>query len=84
MTVEFGWLLGVPFPALIGLAFSGLLGAAGARSEVRFVLCVMVFVALLSLAHGRVSRESAFFALLGCSLGIGHNHWGRRKLVRDR
>ena len=81
MTVEFGWLGGFLFLLLIGLAFSGLPGAASASSEVRFVLCAVVFVALLSLAHGRVSRESAFFALLGCSVGIGYNHWGRRKPV---
>ena len=36
----------------------------------RFVLCSLALVVLLSLAHGRISRDGVLFALLGCAVGL--------------
>ena len=68
--VEFGWLGGAFFVALIGMAIFGLVPLARRNGASRFILCSLVFAALLSLAHGRISRDSALFALLGCAVGI--------------
>jgi hypothetical protein len=76
--VEFGWLGGVFFVLLIGATLYRLLPLAKDNSAIRFILCSLVFVVLLSLAHGRVSRDSALFALLGCAVGVRDFH--RRQL----
>jgi O-antigen ligase len=68
--VEFGWLGGVFFVLLIGAALYRLLPLAKDNGAIRFIFCSLVFVVLLSLAHGRVSRDAALFALLGCAVGI--------------
>jgi hypothetical protein len=79
--VEFGWLGGLFLVLLIGIVLYRLFPLAKSNGAVRFVLCSLVFVVLLSLAHGRVSRDSALFALLGCAVGVcdirrGHTQTG--------
>jgi hypothetical protein len=69
--VEFGWLGGGLLLLLLGAAIYQLVPVAKRSGGIRFVLCAVVFAALLSLAHGRFSRDSALFALLGCSVGVG-------------
>ncbi|MDP1585730.1 MAG: hypothetical protein Q8M18_20105 [Bradyrhizobium sp.] len=69
-TVEFGWLGGITFVLLIGAAFYRLFSIAKHNGAVRFILCSLVFAVLLSLAHGRVSRDSTLFALIGCAVGV--------------
>lgn len=78
--VEFGWLGGVFFVALIGMAIFGLVPLARRNGTNRFFLCSLVFAALLTLAHGRISRDGALFALLGCAVGIACQAPGRRQL----
>lgn len=70
MVVEFGWLAGAIFVTLIGLAFVSILPMARQRGPIRFVLCSLVFAILMSLAHGRVSRDGVLFALIGCAVGV--------------
>jgi hypothetical protein len=36
----------------------------------RFILCSLVFASLLSLAHGRISRDNSLLALLGIAIGM--------------
>jgi hypothetical protein len=69
-TVEFGWLGGIFWILLAGLAIYGLVPLARHSGTVRFILCSLVFAILLSLAHGRISRDSALFALLGAAVGV--------------
>jgi hypothetical protein len=69
--VEFGWLGGGIFVLLLGLSILTLLPAAWSDSAARFVLCGLVFALLISLAHGRISRDIVLFALLGCAAGVG-------------
>jgi hypothetical protein len=68
--VEFGWLGGSLLLALIVVAGGSLLPLARHDDAVRFVLCSLAFVTLLSLAHGRVSRDGVLFAMLGCAVGL--------------
>jgi len=68
--VEFGWLGGVFFVLLIGTALYKLFPLAKDNGAIRFILCSLVFVVLLSFAHGRISRDSALFALVGCAVGV--------------
>lgn len=69
-TVEFGWLGGSLFLALIVVAAGSLFPLARYDDASRFVLCGLALVVLLSLAHGRVSRDGVLFALLGCAVGL--------------
>jgi hypothetical protein len=68
--VEFGWLGGSLLLALIVVAAGSLFPLARYDDASRFVLCGLVFVVLLSLAHGRISRDGVLFALLGCAVGL--------------
>jgi hypothetical protein len=67
--VELGWLGGLLLVTLMGLAIYGLIPLAMQSGPIRFILCSLVFAILLSLAHGRISRDVAVFALLGCAVG---------------
>ncbi|MDB5583173.1 MAG: hypothetical protein JWR80_8349, partial [Bradyrhizobium sp.] len=68
--VEFGWLGGSLLLALIVVAAGSLFPLARYDDASRFVLCGLAFIVLLSLAHGRVSRDGILFALLGCAVGL--------------
>jgi hypothetical protein len=70
MAVEFGWLGGGLFLVLIAIAIGNLVPTAKRSCEARFILCALSFMVMVSLAHGRVSRDGALFALLGCAVGI--------------
>jgi hypothetical protein len=68
--IEFGWLGGTMLFAIIVVAGSSIFPLARYDDASRFMLCSLAFVVLLSLAHGRVSRDGALFALLGCAVGL--------------
>jgi hypothetical protein len=68
--VEFGWLGGTLLLLVIVFAAGAIFPLAVRDDAVRFVLCSLTFVALLSLAHGRISRDGVLFALLGCAVGV--------------
>ena len=69
-TVEFGWLGGSLLLAIIIVAAGPAFHLARYDDAARFVLCSLFFVVLLSLAHGRVSRDGVLFTLLGCVVGV--------------
>jgi hypothetical protein len=69
-TVEFGWLGGALLLFIIVVAGGSILPLARYDNTSRFVLCSLAFAVLLSLAHGRVSRDAVLFALLGCAVGL--------------
>lgn len=68
--VEFGWLGGSIFVALIGCAIIGLLPTAPHYGPARFLLAGLIFAVLMSLAHGQISRDGILFAFLGCAVGV--------------
>jgi O-antigen ligase len=68
--VEFGWFGGTLLLTVILAALGALFPLARHDDAARFVLCSLAFVALLTLAHGRVSRDGPLFALLGCAVGL--------------
>jgi hypothetical protein len=68
--VEFGWLGGSLLLAIVIVAASSIFPLARQDGTARFVLCSLAFVVLLSLAHGRVSRDALLFALLGCAASL--------------
>ena len=69
--IEFGWIAGV---SLVLLTFS--VGDARMRQfartspEIRIALCGLVFTILLTLAHGRVSRDIALFLFVGYAAAL--------------
>lgn len=69
-TVEFGWLGGALFFLIIAVATGSILPLARYDDVSRFVLCSLVYVVLLSLAHGRLSRDGVLFAFLGAAVGL--------------
>jgi len=69
-TVEFGWLGGSLLLALIIVAGGSLLPLARYDDASRFLLCGLALAFLLSLAHGRISRDGVLFALLGSAVGL--------------
>jgi hypothetical protein len=68
--VEFGWLGGLFWALLTGLAIYRLWTLAKHSGSSRFILCSLIFASLLSLAHGRISRDNSLFALLGVAIGV--------------
>ena len=68
--VEFGWLGGLLLIGLTGTCLWSVAIAAKGDESARFILCCLVFILLISLAHGRLSRDATLFAFLGCSAGL--------------
>jgi hypothetical protein len=68
--VEFGWLGGALLLLIIAVAVGPILPLARYDDATRFVLCSLVFVILLSFAHGRLSRDGVLFSFLGAAVGV--------------
>jgi O-Antigen ligase len=68
--VEFGWLGGSLLLVIVVVAAGSIFPLSRHDDTTRFVLCSFAFVVLLSLAHGRVSRDALLFALLGCAASL--------------
>jgi hypothetical protein len=68
--VEFGWLGGSLLLVIIIVAVSSIIPLARHDDAARFLLCGFAFVVMLSLAHGRLSRDGVVFALLGCAVSL--------------
>jgi hypothetical protein len=73
-TVEFGWIGGLSLLLLIGVAGCSILRPATDSAAARFALCSLVYVAAISMAHGRISRDLLLFALLGLAVGT-YERW---------
>lgn len=68
--VEFGWLGGILFSALVVTSLWSILRFAKGDAASRFVMCGLTFAVLLCLVHGRLSREAALFAWIGTVASI--------------
>ena len=74
--VEFGWLGGSLLLVMVIIAASSIMPLARHDDAARFMLCGFAFVVLLSLAHGRLSRDGVLFALLGCVVSLKETSHG--------
>jgi hypothetical protein len=68
--VEFGWIAGAALAALMIFAAFSLWPLAAGNSEARFALCGLIFIALLSMGHGRISHDALLFMFLGYAAGL--------------
>jgi hypothetical protein len=80
--VEFGWLGGILFSALIVTSLWAIMRAAGGDAASRFVSCCLIFVVLLCLAHGRLSREPALLAWIGAVAGLTQSARARASVTQ--
>ena len=63
--VEFGWLGGVLLLGLAGFSMASIVPLAKQGRVPLFLFSSLAFLILISMAHGRLSREFALFAFLG-------------------
>jgi hypothetical protein len=68
--VEFGWLGGVLFAALVVGGLLAILREARRDDASRFLLCCLIFAVLLCIVYGRFSGEALIFALVGAVAGL--------------
>lgn len=64
-TIEFGWLGGLALLGLAVFALGRLVPLVRTDSEARFVFGSLVFVVVLDLAHGILSRDTLLFLIAG-------------------
>jgi hypothetical protein len=64
-TIEFGWVGGFALLGLAVVALGRLVPLVRTDSEARFVFGSLVFVAVLDLAHGILSRDTLLFLFIG-------------------
>lgn len=69
-TIEFGWIAGPALVALLIVAGLSLWPLARCDAEAQFALCGLIFVAVLSVASGRISRDFLLFLFLGYAAGL--------------
>jgi hypothetical protein len=80
--VEFGWLGGILFSALIVTSLWSIMRVAKGDAASRFVSCCLIFVVLLCLAHGRLSREPALLAWIGAVAGLTQSARARASVTQ--
>jgi O-antigen ligase len=79
--VEFGWIGGICFCGTFLFPVARLLRSK-IDHESKFALCALAYMALISLAHGRLIEDRALFAMLGLAAGV-FNHHQRLLLGQD-
>jgi len=82
--VELGYLAGGALIALIGYVAFWTFQLARYNADARFIFCIFAYQIALSLVYGRVNRETALFAIIGCSVGIAETARGSSDLIRKR
>jgi hypothetical protein len=78
--VEFGWLAGFSFAILVLVAGGWSRALVRVSPEVRLSFFCLAFVTLLTMAHGRISRDQSLFLLLGYAASLKSE---RRKIARE-
>ncbi len=73
--IEFGWLAGAAFALLLIVAVGSIIPLARTNIEARFVSCSLAYLVLLTMAHGRISRDAVLFLFLGYAASV----YGRLK-----
>jgi O-antigen ligase len=69
-TIEFGWVGGLCLALANLLAVIPLFRLCGKSDSARFALCSLAYMTILSLAHGRTSRDMMLFAMMGFAVGV--------------
>jgi O-antigen ligase len=67
-TVEFGWLAGAAFLALITLTPILLLKPARSDGDMRFLFLLCAFMIMLCMIYGQISRDLSLFMALGLAV----------------
>lgn len=67
--VEFGWIGGVFFLALLGVSLQSIARLSQTGSIPLFLLSGLAYLIMISMAHGRLSNEMSLFAVLGVIAG---------------
>lgn len=70
VAIELGWPAAVLLVAMIIASLAFLWPMARSDQEMRFVLCGLIFVVVMSMGHGRISREGALFLFLGYAAAV--------------
>ncbi|MET4450300.1 O-antigen ligase family protein [Bradyrhizobium sp. RT3b] len=68
--VELGWLGGTAYLAMIILAPIFLLKSARSNNDMRFVCLLSVFMIMLSMIYGQISRDLSLFIALGLAASV--------------
>lgn len=63
--IDFGWLAGALLLALLVIAWHSVIPLARLMPDYRFAAALMIFVVLLSLAHGRITHDFVLLLTLG-------------------
>lgn len=71
--VEFGWVGGILMALAAIVAWRSVAPLAWQGGPPLFVLCSLTFAILISMAHGRLSRELTVFLLLGIAGGVAES-----------
>ena len=68
--IEFGWFSAMFLILLVTAVAIPLLRIAGDDSDLRFAICCLVYVTVITFAHGRISRDITVFAFLGLGASL--------------
>jgi O-antigen ligase len=68
--VEFGWLGGVAFSAMITLAPILLFRPARSDKDMRFLFLLCAFMIMLGMIYGQISRDLSLFMVLGLAVSV--------------
>ncbi|MBI5320508.1 hypothetical protein [Bradyrhizobium sp.] len=77
--VEFGWLGGVLFLVLVVTSVCSIAGRARAEPVPLFLLSSLIFLAMIAIAYGRLSRDFTLFAFLGVVGGYAESRLRRQQ-----
>lgn len=68
--IEFGWVGGICFCAALLITLYRLLPHYQRSDDVRFAVCGLAYVGMLSVVHGILSEDRLLFAMLGLAAGV--------------
>lgn len=79
--IEFGWIAGLLLLLLALFAVIGPLSQVRHDLEARFAACGLLFTGLLTVAHGRISRDALLFFFIGYAASFSRRalHIGRAR-----
>ncbi|MFC7702436.1 hypothetical protein ACFQX9_37920 [Bradyrhizobium sp. GCM10028915] len=80
--IEFGWVAGVALALLALFAVIAPLSLVRHVLEARLAACGLLFTGLLTIAHGRISRDALLFFFIGYAASFSRRalHLGRSRL----
>lgn len=83
--IELGWLAGAILLLLLVCAWRSVFPMAKMFADYRFATCCLVFVTLLSVAHGHISRDFVLFAVIGFASALRSSRFATAEewMLRD-